>query len=168
MSPPEYFETQLDWLRENYARFRFFTERDLVWTLQARLVESSATFGLRIFHDYPIAIGRRRALCADIALLNVHGEVEVAAEFKYEPSHSRPDIWPTKMSPSVVFWREGVVKDCERVRQFVSDRRAATAYFLLIDEGSFFRRREPPPGSHWEDWGREVSVLRSRINLTDI
>jgi hypothetical protein len=26
----------LEWLKENYGRFRFFVERDVVWTIQLR------------------------------------------------------------------------------------------------------------------------------------
>ena len=33
----ELFENTLNWLQENYFNFRFFTERDVVWTLQTHL-----------------------------------------------------------------------------------------------------------------------------------
>src|SRR6266700_1948153 len=66
----------------------------------------------RVFHDYPILPGKRRSLCVDLAILNTDSLVEVAVEFKYEPSHNRSDIWPTKLKPSVVFWGDdGVGKD---------------------------------------------------------
>jgi hypothetical protein len=52
--------------------------------------------------------------------------VEVAAEFKYEPSHKRKyntsqgnvgDIWHTKFGPTVVFWGDdGVGKDIKRIQ----------------------------------------------------
>ena len=29
----------LDWLRQHYDRFRFFTERDVVWSVQTRLLD---------------------------------------------------------------------------------------------------------------------------------
>lgn len=101
---------------------------------------------------------RRRSLCANLAILNKKHEVEFAVEVKYEPDHKRGfgakrNIWPTKLSPSVVFWgKEGVEKDVERGEQFVRNRNAKEAVTLLIDEGRFFRHRTPPHSTSWIDW----------------
>jgi hypothetical protein len=160
------FEESMEWLRQNYPGFRFFVERDVVWTLQLRLSELAKARALpfRVFNDYPILPGNRRSLCADIAILNRQDKVEVAVEFKYEPCHKRTDIWPTKFP--VVFWNDdGVGKDVKRVHEFVEKGAVRVAYAVFIDEGGAFRSRTPHPGSRWVDWtltgaeSRRVSVL---------
>ena len=69
MSAAVLFELAMDWLLDNYDEHRFFTERDVVWTLQRHLEQRLAETNMpwRVFHDYPILPGPRRALCADIA-----------------------------------------------------------------------------------------------------
>ena len=53
----------LAWLETNYRGHRFFNERDLAWTLQRWLLDHAETDGLlnRLFHDYLVALGARRA-----------------------------------------------------------------------------------------------------------
>jgi hypothetical protein len=166
------FLESLDWLRTQYGSYRFFAERDLVWTLQEDLRGRLARAGLPslVFNDFPMLKGNRRALSADIALVDPHGHVALAAEFKYEPDHRRggphAEIWPTKLQPSVVFWdTEGVLKDVQRIREFVDQGRTPVAYSIFVDEGGHFRHRSPHPGTEWQDWDcggarpRRVSVL---------
>jgi len=73
----------------------------------------------RIFHNFPVIPGKT----TDLAILRQDNSIEVAAEFKYEPSHGRKfmDIWTTKLP--VVFWDDGVGKDMERIREFASKGR---------------------------------------------
>lgn len=87
----ELFETAMSWLRNNYPNFRFFQERDIVWTIQTYITEVIKRDNLpyKIFNDYPILPGKRRSYCADLAILDVNDIAEVAVEFKYEPSHRR-------------------------------------------------------------------------------
>ena len=68
--PAETFESVVDWLQANYASYRFFVERDLVWTVQLRLIDLIAKShpSHRVYNDYPILPGRRRSLSADIAV----------------------------------------------------------------------------------------------------
>lgn len=149
------FEESIEWLRQNYPRFRFYVERDIVWTLQLRMSDliQARAMPYRVFNDYSILPGNRRSLCADIAILDGQDQVQVAAEFKYEPSHKRTDIWPSKFLPTVVFWGDdGVGKDVKRVHEFVEKGAARAAYAVFIDEGSIFRNRDPYPGSRWMDW----------------
>ena len=164
----ELFEEALKWLRRNYVRFRFFAERDVVWTVQVRLMEAieQERLPFRVFNDYPMLAGKRRSLSADLAILGQDSLVELAAEFKYEPAHSRDDIQRQKF-PVVIWGRSGVGKDVERVQEFVEKGRAEVAYAMLIDEGGYFRNRAPHPGSEWVDWGNGVWVLFSRavVNL---
>lgn len=160
------FESALRWLQGRYSEYRFFTERDIVWTVQLRLIDEIERAGLpyRIFSDHTIS-GRTRA---DLAILD--GEsVEVAAEFKYEPSHERRsdrggDIWASKLNPSVVFWTgEGSVeRDVQRLSQYVDGGSAKAAFSVFIDEGGRFRHRDPHGGSEWIDWGHGVWALWSK------
>ena len=132
MDAAEYFENAMERFRQRYFRRRFFTERDVVWTLQQRLASDLGSSGAsyRVYHT---VMPRIRT---DLAILS--GEtIEVAVEFKYEPSHRRRadhggDIWPTKFD--VVAWAE-VQRDVQRIREFVENRRAKTGYAVLIDEG---------------------------------
>lgn len=173
------FEESIAWLKDNYDEFGFQVERDIVWTLQTYIVKGIKERDLpfRVFNDYPMLRGARRSLSADLVVIEGDA-VEVAAEFKYEPSHRRPDIQLQKVTPSVVFWGAasseagmGVSHDVERARQFVDTGKAMAAYSIFIDEGGHFRHREPFPGSRWIDWespaqeGRSVSILWARFPM---
>lgn len=166
MEVEELFESALRWLQGQYTVYRFFTERDVVWTVQLRISEEIARMGLpyRVFNDHTIS-GRTRT---DLAIIS-DGSIQLAAEFKYEPSHQRRadyggDIWPSKLDPSVVSWTgEGSVeKDVYRAREYVEERNVRVAYSVFIDEGGRFRHRQPHPESEWIDWGQGVWVLWSK------
>ena len=167
MSATELFENAMDWLREHYGEYRFFAERDVVWTVQKHILATieDAQLPYRVFNDLTISKGIR----ADLAILDA-GSIEVAVEFKYEPSHSRSterggDIWPTKLDPSVVFWTGAgsVAKDVQRTREYVEQGKAKAAYSVFIDEGGEFSHRNPHPGSEWRDWGEGRWALWSRV-----
>jgi len=167
----ELFESAMAWLRENYASLRFFVERDIVWTVQTHITKliEEQSLPYRVFNEYPILPGKRRSLCTDLAILNCHDPVEVAVEFKYEPSHKRSgiDIWPTKFP--IVFWGDdGVGKDVKRIQEFVAKGKASVAYSVFIDEGGHFCHRVPHPGSEWINWGAGVWVLRSRVEANSL
>ena len=165
MKAADLFESALQWMQERYTDFRFFAERDIVWTLQLRISLEIEGGGLpyRVFNDHTIFRGTR----TDLAILD-GDSAEVAVELKYEPSHARRadrggDIWPSKLDPSVVFWTgEGSVeKDVQRIREYVDRGSVREAFSVFIDEGCHFRWRDPHPGSEWIDWGQGVWVLRS-------
>ena len=162
------FENVVARLQAHYATLRFFMERDVVWTVQTYLIRSieEARLPYHVFSEYPILPGNRRSICTDLAILNSKGIVEVAAEFKYEPSHLRKDIMPGKFP--VTIWEE-ITKDVTRIQQFVATGKSQAAYSLLIDEGNFYRQRIPPSGSKWITWQsaspttQPISVLWSHI-----
>src|SRR5437667_9916989 len=90
IEPDQLFESVITWLRERYRGYRFFAERDLVWTIQVRLVEviEERELPYWVFNDYPMGLGAR----TDIAIVDDRGDVGVAIEVKYEPDHARRDI----------------------------------------------------------------------------
>ncbi len=167
MEATKLFEDTIEWLRCQYRGYRFFTERDIVWTVQTRMMEEieRADLPYRVFNEYRLGGPR-----ADLVILG-GDSVEVAAEFKYEPSHDRKadrggDIWSSKLNPSAVFWSDpngSVTKDVRRVQEYVEQGKAKTAYSIFIDEGGHFRWRDPPHGSEWIDWTGGVSVLWSKV-----
>jgi len=171
MNASELFEGAINWLQENYASKRFYVERDVVWTVQERLafMIDAGRLPYRVFNDFGIVPGKRRSICADLVLVesgNLDVPVELAAEFKYEPSHSRIDIRPGKLP--VISW--GATRDnLRRVQQFVAEGRAKVGYSVVIDEGGHYRNREPNPGCRWIDWPLQagksgcVSVLWDKI-----
>lgn len=175
-SATKLFEEAILLLRANYNNYRFFTERDIVWTVQSYLIKTIEKEKLpyKVMNDYAMLPGKRRSISTDIAILN-NDHPELVAEFKYEPAHKREDI-PSNKFP-VVFWNEGVLKDIERINKFTNkdfagDKATKVAYALFIDEGSYFQHKEPPPGSRWEDWdisvipSHPISVLWSEVRPT--
>ena len=165
MTPTELFEFAIETLERQYSTHRFFMERDVVWTVQLQIIGDIERLGLpyRVFNDYDIGAGNKYP---DLVVLDNDDNVEVAAEFKYEPSHDRNasdggDIQESKFS--VVSWRgeNSVLESVQRVKDYVGSRRAKTAYSVLIDEGSYHRRmrKNPPPGCVWIEWYNGVYVL---------
>jgi hypothetical protein len=142
------------WLRETYAEHGFAVERDLVWTLQRRLVRQATQDGLdvRVFNDYGVEPGARRHLSADIVILEDGDPVPlVAVEFKYEPSPRRPDVDRRKLP--VTDWA-GATADVERIRRWVEGGLARSGMALYFDEGGIVHGgRGPAEGGAWEPWG---------------
>lgn len=153
MQPAELFEYTLEWLKQHYSGYRFYAERDVVWTVQTRLNREIEKRGLpyRVFNDYRVAPRR----LVDLVITH-NNTVVVAVEFKYEPSHNRRsdrggDILKGKLDPSVVDWK-AVVEDIRRVQGYVAQGKSKTAYSVFIDEGGEFRWRTSPDGSEWLAW----------------
>jgi hypothetical protein len=161
------FEDAVRWLRDTYDDHPYFLERDVVYAVQVYLWEQIRVRGLdwSVFNDYPMLPGQRRSFSADLAICSPIDGVLLAAEFKFEPDHGRPDLLAHKFP--VIGWADPL-KDIERIREFVSARQALVAYAVLIDEGRFFRTRDAHPGSEWIDWdsrtpdGHAVSILWAR------
>lgn len=171
------FEQTMEWLREQYGTFRFYTERDLVWTFQRHLAEriEHEELPYRVFNDYPLLPGTNRSRSADLVLaptpvtspmLSSGGKwgpsaaVTLAIEFKYEPSHLRDDIWPTKLP--VVGWG-GILHDIARLYEFLEHKRATVAYAIFVDEGGAFRHRAPAVPGGWQDWDNAVAVHWAKV-----
>ena len=167
------FEEALAWLKDNYKSFRFFAERDIVWTLQTHMMEEveGLKLPLRIYDNHKLAWGKQ----ADLVLLNPDNSADTTAEVKYEPDHHRADvdISAGKLNPSKVFWNSktygGVEPDIDRIRKFVTQGITRIGISIFIDEGSYHSWRSPPEGSKWVDWGQSpysnarISVLIARF-----
>lgn len=165
-APRELFLETIDWLKESYSQHSFFMERDVVWTVQKRLIDEALRRNLpyRVFHEF----GIMKKTKSDLVILGDRGVIEVAAEFKYESSRRRlcQDIWDTGGKFPVVDWgKDGVGRDVERVKRYVESGRhlsspepARIAFSLFIDEGGHFRNRPPYNGGRWERWGGKVHV----------
>ena len=175
MNAAELFESTIKWLRENYKKFKFFTERDVVWTVQTHIMEELKNNYLpyRVFNDHRIPSSRRSRRRTDLAILDESScSIEVAVEFKYEPSHSRKgkDIFEGKF-PVVAWGKNGIATDMQRIRKYLADRTSKIAYLVFIDEGGCFQKRTPPCGSEWIDWEKvnpyseseHVSLLWSKM-----
>lgn len=161
----ELFLESLNWLRASYERFTFYVERDVVWTIQQDLITRIRVrdLPLSVFNDYPICKVNRHSIRADLVILSRETQqVEVAVEFKYEPSHKRTDIPKSKFP--VVDWKNEVIgKDTTRIRKFVEDGLTPMAYALLIDEGNTFSHYDLPIGSKWQEWNENGALLMSRV-----
>ena len=161
------FERAIAWLRDTYDDRRYFVERDLVYAVQNRLWEQIHENRLdwSVFNDYPMLPGPRRSLSADLAIRSGAAEVLLAAEFKFEPAHTRTDLLSHKFP--VTGWADSL-KDISRIREFVTAGKAPVAYAVLVDEGRYYRFRPAHEGGEWIDWdartptGNAVSILWSR------
>lgn len=87
----------------------------------------------------------------------------MAAGFKHEPAHARSDILPQKFT--VVQWSD-VSKDVRRVRDYLKNGIAATAYAIFIDEVGHFQNHEPPKGSRWIAWHKDVRGLWTEVQAS--
>ena len=162
----ELFENSLGWLRDNYAHYRFSVERYVVWTIRTYIQQQITRQELpyQVFNDYPVLPGLHRSLSADLVILGPDSVIELAAEFKYEPSHDRKDIQKQKLP--VVFWgKEGVGEDIRRIHEFAEKGLVKAAYSIFIDEGGYFRNRVPHPQSAWMEWGGGTAVLQAKTGM---
>jgi hypothetical protein len=135
------FQQTLTWLGDTYGERVFYVERDIVYTVQTKLNELLAETRMpwMVYNDYPMIPGPRRALSADLAIVDSTSGVAVAVEFKYEPCHRRHDVLKSKLP--VVVWAD-VVKDTLRVQEFVNTHKTTVAYAVCIDEGGYLARRD--------------------------
>ncbi len=161
MNAEKLFMQTLEWLRDNYDKYKFFTERDVVWTVQMHLIDEIKKNNLtyKIYNDWPIEKGERRSRCVDLVIMQ-GDKLKLAAEFKYEPDHKRKDFSEKKLKQAVVFWKgeNSVEKDIGRIKKYVEEDKAKIGYSVFIDEGKRFREKDAIIGTSWHDWN-SVSVL---------
>lgn len=161
----------INWLRENYSNFTFFTERDLVWTIQSQMnkIINDNKLQLIVLNDYGMIKGKNRSISADLVILpkqdprNIerYQKAEIVIEFKYEPSHDRVEYPIPKVKLPVVAWKSktaSVCHDIDRIRDFVMTN-AKIGLAIFVDEGRRYRNKPEFKGSEWNDWENGVSLL---------
>lgn len=141
-------------LGETYGEQVFYVERDIVWTVQRRLTSLVSGSGRpwRVYNDYPMIRGPRRATSADLVITDATSRVLAAVEFKYEPCHRRVDLLKAKLP--VTSWSE-IVHDTDRVRDFVGRGITPVAFAVVIDEGAYLARRDLSVYADRESWRGE-------------
>ena len=151
----ELFERAFDELVRDYDSCRFFCERDIEWTLQRTLWRDIERRGLPLaaFNQYAIAPGqwldlavRSHSLLAASLGATSSSAIPVGIELKYEPSHSRRDIAPSKFD---VCDFNAVLRDVDRVEAWVAAGRIEEGFAVLVDEGGRFHRRPAHPLGEW-------------------
>lgn len=135
------FVAELHQLARSFTRRTYYTERDIVFTLQTRLTEAlrHREPSVQVFNDYKLLPTAR----ADLVVVDEsqHFPAVLAVEFKYEPDRRRQDI-PAGKFP-VTSWTE-ITKDIARAEVFVVEERARVGYAVLIDEDGRYRDRAHP------------------------
>ncbi len=162
------FKESLDWLRSKYVRKKFFKERDIVWEIQKHLIKlvKKRQLPYKIFNDY--RLWKNGPLC-DLVIMR-DNKIEIAIEFKYEPSHKRVEDFPrSKLEQSFVFWggksnTHSVEQDMERVKEFVEKDIAKIGVSVFVDEGGFFSEKTRYKNRKWKKWNNGVAALISWSN----
>jgi len=165
MNADKVFKIALRYLRKNYINFCFFVERDLVWIIQLCLIKiiQKFQFPYKVFYNYSF----EKNEFVDLVILNENGFVEVAAEFKYEPSHKRKDI-PESRFP-VCSWNE-ICKDVKRAQELINNKKVKIAYAILIDEGGYWyskKNKKCFSVGEWINWKNDIWVHIVRISLDE-
>jgi hypothetical protein len=163
------FEQSLDWLRDNYDRFLFRTEYDVVTMLWGYMVRAAKAQerGIIIDYEHNVAVTSGRLQC-DIVALSAKDEKLLCAEVKYEPSRTRPDVVSRKLKhsrPQHLLPDHGLKDhrcDIEKARLYVDQGRVQTAYAVLVDENSYHyglmksQQLTLPEGVSWIEWGAKT------------
>lgn len=152
----ELYEGTINWLQYTYSFYRFFTERDIVWTLQLHLVQEIERrhLHLKVFDNHKMP----NQTLVDLAIIEEFtGSMLLVSELKYA-DHARTDISPGKLRPSKVFWdserNHGVVQDVKRIKRLIELGLSEAGYVTFIDEGGHHGWHEEPSNCIWSDWGK--------------
>ena len=171
----ELFFEVFHWLKETYNEHHFFTERDIVWTFQKKLIELIKLNNLpyKVISDYGLIKGSNRSKSVDIAIIDskmdineLHKKVKLAIEFKYEPNKLRAgnDIPKQKCNDipkqkfPVTSWNL-INKDIDRIKNYKSNKKAVSSIFLLIDEGGRYLNRDINLISKWQQNSNGINFL---------
>lgn len=181
--PKELFLETLKCFIKSYSNYTFYTERDVVWTIQNMMNDTIKSLNLPfiVINDYGIMEGNNRSLSVDLAILNENvivddkknrnidkwQNVELAIEFKYEPKKDRKGKNIPKGKFPVTTWKL-IEKDIERVKKFHKNKepKCNVAIAILIDEGSRYVSRDKGKESEWikgEDGDGGLSILKTII-----
>ncbi len=167
----ELFCEVFHWLKETYNEHQFFTERDIVWTFQKKLIESIKLNNLpyKVISDYGLVKGSNRSKSVDIAIIDskmdinkLHQKVELAIEFKYEPNKIRAGEDIPKHKFPVTSWNL-INKDIDRIKKYKSNNKAVSSILLLIDEGGRYLNRDINMISKWEQNSNGIHFLLIKL-----
>jgi hypothetical protein len=150
------YEGSIGWLQQRYSSYRFFTERDIVWTVQTYLSKEieSRNLSLKVFDNHKVTGN----ILVDLVIIDKQTDsILVGAEFKYEHDHKRIDITPGKLNPSKAFWdskkNHGVVQDVDRIKKLVEQGDIQVGYITFVDEGGHHTCHGEPEDCIWVEWG---------------
>jgi hypothetical protein len=168
----ELFCKAMKWVKARYATYGFFAERDIVWTVQKKLLRlvSKASLPYEVINEYrmPPDPTSGQEVLVDLVIFDNTTErrntdpVELAVEFKYQWKSDREHV-PRGKFPLIVWkGRSSVEEDIQKARRYHDRGLAKSALALLIDEGGHFHKnhKHPPENeSVWEDWKISDSSL---------
>lgn len=172
MSAQDLFLRVWDEFQVSYHVEKFYTERDIVWTIQKALIEKinrngSRYKGYRVLNDFSIEQGNK--IRVDLAIFEKAKVPEkkdrpkFIAEFKYQPDPARKDEFPENKfnpDPKVIFWDENgrgsVKEDIRRVRNYVNMNTRTSGISILIDEGNLFYNGPVFENDFIEQFGPEI------------
>ena len=170
MTATELFKSALHYLEKNYFKYTFFTERDLVWTMQNHINKLISEKELHLIgvSEYVLTKGQR----VDLVIVKKTSDllyrwepVEVAIEFKYEPDKERRGIDIPKGKFPVTEW-SAIEKDFKKMNELCSKNISKCGYTLLIDEGGrYYEKRDKydlPLFNKWREIGKNCYFLLSR------
>jgi hypothetical protein len=155
VTPADMFQRAFDELVRGYDGWRFFCERDIEWTLQRTLWRDIDRLALPLaaFNQYPILPGQhldlaltRPSLLGAAFGATSSSAIPVGVELKYEPSHARRDIAPSKFD---VCDYNAVMRDVDRITAWLDGGRIDEGFAVFIDEGGRFSHRPAHPRGEW-------------------
>lgn len=149
------FERAFEQLVNDYDQYRFFCERDIEWVLQLALRRDIERRGhdLAVFNAYAISPGqwldlavRSPSLVAASFGATPSDAIPLGIELKYEPSHARRDILPSKFD---VCDFNDVCRDVDRIVAWAAAGCIEEGFAVFIDEGGRFKHRPAHPQGEW-------------------
>lgn len=167
MTAEELFESALSYLEKNYSKETFFTERDLVWTIQKYLIKtiSEKKLPFCVISEYrlmPNEIADLAIMENKLSNIKKYQPVNIAIEFKYEPNQIRKDIDIPSGKFPVTDWKE-ITIDIDRIENFVYDGKAKIGYAILIDEGGRYKSKPIENKTKLIEWQNGVFSFITKI-----
>lgn len=160
-------ESVLNDIKENYSNNKFYTERDIVWTFQRKLMDkiNKDRLPFKVINDYGLLKAPNRSKSVDLAIINNNAgainrwqKAELVIEFKYEPNKNRAgDDIPACKFP-VTSWGS-ILKDIDRIKEFKTNKLTEIAISILFDEGGRYINRTIPKESFWINGTNGLNLL---------
>lgn len=188
MTAEELFNSAVKWLKENYRNHTFYLERDIVWTLQNKLLDiiKANKLPFDVFNDITIYrwtdnSNKKRKIAPDLIIIckdkvqrtqrnlikGLELPAELVLELKYQPSYKRKEIDIPRTKFPAVFWSNGssstIIGDIKRISKCIQCGKTNIAYAMFIDEGGGSPFNGKIDGltniSRWEHWDQDNEGL---------